>query len=84
MRLSGWGEVNELPIRKELPINDFPREVDFMNLELTDLEKKTVLHALEVYLSDLRHEITKTEKHEWKVGLHEEEDALKQVIEKLR
>ena len=55
-----------------------------MNLELTDLEKKTVLRALEVYLSDLRQEITKTEKHEWKVGLHEEEDALKQVIEKLR
>ena len=54
-----------------------------MNLELTDRERDVIRRALEVYLSDLRGEITKTEKHEWKVGLHEEEDVLKRVIEKL-
>ena len=55
-----------------------------MNLELTDQERDVIRRALEVYLSDLREEITKTEKHDWKKGLHEEEDVLKQVIEKLR
>lgn len=55
-----------------------------MNIELTDDEKKIVCHALEVYVSELRGEITKTEKHEWKKGLHHEEDILKGVIEKLK
>lgn len=55
-----------------------------MHIELTDNERKIVCHALEVYLSDLRSEITKTEKHEWKKGLHNEEDTLKEVIEKLK
>lgn len=54
-----------------------------MNLELTDEQKGIVRHALEVYLSDLREEIVKTEKHEWKEGLHKEEDVLKETIEKL-
>ena len=54
-----------------------------MNLELTDEEKKIVHHALEAYLSDLREEIVKAEKHEWKAGLHNEQDVLKKVIERL-
>ncbi len=54
-----------------------------MNLELTDKERAMTRRALEVYVSDLREEITKTEKHEWKKGLHDEEDVLKQVIQKL-
>lgn len=54
-----------------------------MNLELTDQEKDVVRHALEVYLSDLREEIVKTEKHEVKVKLHNEEDVLKATIKKL-
>ena len=54
-----------------------------MNLELTDQERDVIKQALKVYLSDLREEITKTEKHEWKAGLHAEEDVLKQVIERL-
>jgi hypothetical protein len=41
-----------------------------MNLELTSEAKDIVRHALNVYLSDLREEIVKTEKHEWKEGLH--------------
>jgi hypothetical protein len=31
---------------------------------------------LEIYLSDLREEIVKTEKHEWLQSLHEEEAIL--------
>ena len=54
-----------------------------MILELTAEQTDTVRHALEVYLSDLREEIVKTEKHEWKEGLHKEEDVLKVMIEKL-
>jgi hypothetical protein len=54
-----------------------------MQLELNDKERGVVRHALLVYLSDLREEIVKTEKHEWRQGLHEEEDILKQVIERL-
>jgi hypothetical protein len=57
--------------------------VDCMNIELTNEARDIVRHALGVYLSDLREEIVKTEKHEWKEGLHNEEDVLKEVIEKL-
>ncbi len=54
-----------------------------MKLELNEHEQKIVRHALEDYLSNLREEIVKTEKHDWKAGLHEEEDVLKKVIMKL-
>lgn len=40
-----------------------------MNLELNDEERLVIRHALEVYLSDLREEVTKTEKHDFKVPL---------------
>jgi hypothetical protein len=55
-----------------------------MNLELTDEQAQAVRHALEVYLSNLRAEIVKTEKHEWKAGLHKEQEALETVLEKLK
>ena len=51
-----------------------------MQLELNDEERGFVRHALESYLSDLREEIVKTEKHEWRQALHKEEQALKNVI----
>ena len=54
-----------------------------MNLELTDEARRVVLHALQVYLSDLREEIAKTEKQEWREGLHQEEGVLDQVIGRL-
>lgn len=57
--------------------------VSSMNLELSDEEKTIVRHALDVYLSNLREEVAKTEKHEWKVPLHKEEDILKEVIKRL-
>ena len=54
-----------------------------MNLSLNDDQVKVLRHALEVYLSDLRGEIVKTDRHEWKVELHKEEEALKGVFEML-
>ncbi len=54
-----------------------------IHLRLTEYEANVVKHALEDYLSNLREEIVKTEKHEWKKGLHTEEDALKSILEKL-
>ncbi|MBP8950833.1 MAG: hypothetical protein KBI47_00470 [Armatimonadetes bacterium] len=54
-----------------------------MQLTLTEQERDVLHHALEVYLSELREEIVKTEKRDWKTKLHEEEDLLKQVLERL-
>ncbi|MCL4503363.1 MAG: hypothetical protein M1438_16180 [Deltaproteobacteria bacterium] len=54
-----------------------------MALEPNDKEKEVLKHALEVYLSELREEIVKTETHRWKVPLHEEEDILKKFIAQL-
>jgi len=55
-----------------------------VNIELTDQERGTIVNALKTYLSNLREEISKTEKHEWKAGLHDEENILNRVIEKLK
>lgn len=55
-----------------------------MNVELSEEEREKVRHALEEYLSNLRAEVVKTEKHGWKEGLHNERDVLKAVVEKLR
>ena len=54
-----------------------------MELRLTDQERDTLRHALDVYLRELREEILKTEKREWRIKLHEEEDLLRQVVGKL-
>jgi hypothetical protein len=54
-----------------------------MNLELSKKEKETLKHALEVYLSDLREEIVKTEAHTWKRDLHQEEEMIKKILEKI-
>ena len=54
-----------------------------MTFEFTDEEKKIVRHALETYVSELRAEIVKTEKHEWKEGLHHEKDVIGGVMERL-
>ena len=47
-------------------------------MELMEEEKNVVCRALNVYLSDLRQEIVKTEKHSMKEDLHRE----KGIIEK--
>ena len=54
-----------------------------MKLELSADESKVLKHALEVYLSDLREEIVKTEAHTWKRDLHQEEKVIKEMIGKL-
>jgi hypothetical protein len=54
-----------------------------MQLELNEEERRALQHALKVYLSDLREEIVKTEKHEWRVGLHAEKDLLQGLVERL-
>lgn len=52
-------------------------------LELSEGESRVLRKALETYVSDLREEIVKTEKHAWRVALHAEEDALKGIIARL-
>ncbi len=54
-----------------------------MMLELNDKEKEILKHALEVYLSDLREEVVKTETHKWKEPLHAEEEVIKRLIGQL-
>jgi hypothetical protein len=54
-----------------------------MQIDFTDDERKVVQHALATYVSDLREEITKTEKHEWLDGLRREKDILERVIAQL-
>lgn len=54
-----------------------------MQIDLTDDERKVVRHALASYVSDLREEITKTEKHEWLDGLQREKNVLEHVIAQL-
>ncbi len=52
-------------------------------MEFNDKEKEILKHALEVYLSELREEIVKTEAHQWKRPLHEEEEVIKKFIGQL-
>jgi hypothetical protein len=54
-----------------------------MLFDFTESERNTVRRALEYYVSELREEITKTEKHEWREALHLERNLLKGVIEQL-
>ena len=73
--------VIRLNHRKECyNLNPSDKEVSDMAIEIRDEETKVIKHALEVYLSNLRGEIVKTEKREWKEGLHKEEDLIKEVL----
>ena len=54
-----------------------------MQFDLSAEEAKILKHALEVYLSDPREEIVKTEAHTWKRDLHHEEKVVKKILEKL-
>lgn len=54
-----------------------------MSIEFTDQERQTLRKALESYLSNLREEIVKTEKHEWRQQLHAEESTLKDILKRL-
>jgi hypothetical protein len=54
-----------------------------MKLELTAEETQLLHRALQSYISELREEIVHTEKHEWRVELHREEEVLKAVMGRL-
>lgn len=54
-----------------------------MELKLNEKEIEILLNALKCYLSNLREEIVKTESYRWKPPLHEEEDIIKNLINKL-
>ena len=41
-----------------------------MLFDFSEAERNTIRHALEIYVTDLREEIVKTEKHEWREALH--------------
>ncbi|MEJ2658618.1 MAG: hypothetical protein P8012_15765 [Desulfobacterales bacterium] len=49
-------------------------------MELMEEEKEVVCHALGVYLSELKQEIGKTEKHDMKVGLRREKNVIEDFI----
>jgi hypothetical protein len=51
-----------------------------MSVQINNEEERVIKHALEVYLSNLRGEIVKTENHKWKEELHVEEDMVKDVV----
>lgn len=54
-----------------------------MQVELNDDERQAIRRALEVYLSDLREEIAKTEKQDRRTELHAEKEALERAVSKL-
>lgn len=54
-----------------------------MNLELDDEEVRILGEALTNFVSNLREEIVKTEKHEWIEALHREEQVLNGIRAKL-
>jgi len=54
-----------------------------MTIQLSDEECEALRHALRHYVSELREEIRKTGKHDWRTKLHAEQDALKRAIERL-
>ncbi len=54
-----------------------------MVLELDDREKEIVKRALESFEKELRGEIVKTDKREWKAALHDDEAVIKKILEKV-
>jgi hypothetical protein len=54
-----------------------------MLFDFSEPERNTARRALEIYLSELREEIVKTERHEWLQALRQEKAILEGVIEQL-
>jgi hypothetical protein len=54
-----------------------------MLFDFSEAERNTTRRALEIYVTELREEIVKTEKHEWREALHLEKRILEGVIEQL-
>jgi hypothetical protein len=54
-----------------------------MLFDFTESQRNVTRRALEIYVTELREEIVKTEKHEWREALHTEKALLEQVIDQL-
>jgi hypothetical protein len=54
-----------------------------MLFDFSEAERNTTRRALEIYVVELRDEIAKTEKHEWREALLLEKQILEGVIEQL-
>ena len=54
-----------------------------MLFDFSEAERNTARRALEIYVTELREEIVKTERHEWREALHLEKQLLEGVIEQL-
>lgn len=54
-----------------------------MLFDFSEAERNTARRALEIYVTELREEIVKTERHEWREALHAEKSILEGVIEQL-
>ena len=65
------------------PLESGARKEAQMLFDFSEPERNIARRALEIYVSDLREEIVKTEKHEWRQALHEEKEILERVIEQL-
>jgi hypothetical protein len=65
-----------------MPVNLSVEEAQML-FDFSEPERNTARRALEIYVSDLREEIVKTERHEWLQALHEEKAILEGVIEQL-
>ena len=57
--------------------------VETKQLELSGEESRVLRQALDHYVSELREEIAKTEKHDWRLALHTEKEALERIIARL-
>lgn len=54
-----------------------------MNVVLDEAETEVITRVLRGFLGDLRMEIGRTEKREWREGLKADEEAIKRILTKL-
>lgn len=54
-----------------------------LQLELTEQERETLTEVLNIFLSDLRHEITDTDRLDYRNRLKEQEQMIKRMLGKL-
>ncbi|MDA8388648.1 MAG: hypothetical protein M0Z58_08325 [Nitrospiraceae bacterium] len=50
---------------------------------ISDEEKEALSHALEIYLTDLKEEVFKTDSREAKESLRREEEVIRGILKKL-
>lgn len=55
-----------------------------IRIELTETEATVLTEILVSYLSDLRGEIVRTEKKEWRSDMKDRENMVKEIINRLR